>query len=226
MAMTAPSSSDSSDPQDTTWTGATRRFLGRRLPLANLLPSRQPIFVGSWVYTFGVVAITSLVWIIASGVVLAFFGPGWFHVSGVGRFVNSIHFWSVQVFFVFVALHLWGQFFMASWRDGRALTWIVGVVIFAVGLVTGFTGYVSQQNLDAQWIAINAKDGINATGAGSFFNVLDFGQMYGLHVMLLPILVTALAALHVIQVRLRGVVKPIEPRSRAGEGGNRKDVAS
>jgi Cytochrome b(N-terminal)/b6/petB len=204
------------EPTDGTWTGAARRLLERRLPLNHLLPSRQPFFVGSWVYVFGVVAITALMWVIGSGVVLAFFGPGWWHVSGIGRFVNSIHFWAVQLLFFFVVLHLWGQYFMASWRDGRAKTWLVGVVVFVAALVTGFTGYISQQNLDAQWIAINAKDGINATGAGAFFNVLDFGQMYGIHVMLLPIVVTTLVVLHVVQVRLRGVVRPIEVRTASG----------
>jgi ubiquinol-cytochrome c reductase cytochrome b subunit len=223
--MSASNSTPAPEPQDTTWTGAARRLLERRLPLTHLLPTRQPFFVGSWVYVFGVVAIAALIWVIGSGIVLAFFGPGWFHVSSVGRFVNSIHFWGVQLFFFFVVLHLWGQYFMASWRDGRAKTWLVGVVIFVAGLVTGFTGYVSQQNLDAQWIAINAKDGINATGAGAFFNVLDFGQMYGIHVMLLPILVTMLVVLHVVQVRMRGVVKPIEPQALAGRSNAPKDVA-
>jgi len=51
--------------------------------------------------------------------------------------------------------------------------------------------------------AVNAKDAINATGAGAFFNPLNFGQMYGLHVMLLPIAITLLVVLHVVQVRLR-----------------------
>jgi quinol-cytochrome oxidoreductase complex cytochrome b subunit len=212
--MSAPNSAPSTRsvpaPADTTWAGAVRRFLERNLPLAHLLPSRQPFFVGSWVYIFGVVAITSLVWVIGSGIVLAFFGPGWWHVSGIGRFVNSMHFWSVQLLFLFTALHLWGQYFMASWRDGRAPTWIVGVVVFLIALVTGFTGYVSQQNFDAQWIAINAKDGINATGAGSFFNVLDFGQMYGLHIVVLPATVAVMLIIHVVLVRVRGVVKPIE----------------
>lgn len=224
--MSTPSSPSAPDSGDTTWTGAARRLLERRLPLTHLLPTRQPFFVGSWVYVFGVVAITALIWVVGSGIVLAFFGPGWFHVSGVGRFVNSIHFWGVQLFFFFVVLHLWGQYFMASWRDGRAKTWLVGVVIFVAGLVTGFTGYVSQQNLDAQWIAINAKDGINATGAGAFFNVLDFGQMYGIHVMLLPILVTMLVVLHVVQVRMRGVVKPIEPQLPSGRSDPRADRMS
>lgn len=191
------------------WTLAIRRALERHLPLDHLLPDRQPAFVGSWVYVFGVITIAALVWVVASGVVLAFFGPQWWHEMGVGRFVNSLHFWSVQVFFVFMVLHLWGQYFAAGWRDGRAATWMIGVVIFSIAIGTAFTGYVSQQNFDSQWIAVNAKDATNASGIGAFFNVLNFGQMYGLHVMLLPITVVSLVAVHIVLVRLRGVVKPI-----------------
>ena len=202
-----------SEPQPSSWTLAIRHWLERRLPLAHLLPDRQPFYVGSWVYIFGVVSIAGLMWVVGSGVVLALFGPQWWHQSGVGRFVNSLHLWSVQVFFIFMVLHLWGQYFMASWRDGRARTWMVGVVIFAFSIVAAFTGFISQQNFDGQWIAVNAKDATNAAGIGSFFNVLNFGQMYGLHIVLLPALVASLVIAHVILVRMRGVVRPIEPKA-------------
>ena len=202
------------DQSRRSWTAATRGQLERRLPWDNLLPDRQPYWVGSWVYVFGVVTIAALAWVVASGVILALFGPQWWHLSRAGRFFNSLHFWSVQVFFVFMVLHLWGQYFMASWREGRAPTWMIGVVTFAVSIGTAFTGYLSQQNFDAQWIAVNAKDAINSTGVGGFFNVLNFGQMYVLHVMLLPIGIVLLVALHVIQVRMKGVVPPIGIRSR------------
>ncbi len=195
-------------PQDS-WTERARDYLGRRLPATNLLPDRQPYYVGSWVYVFGVVTIAALVWVILSGIVLAFFGPQWWHVSSVGRFFNGLHFWSVQLFFVFMVLHLWGQYFAAGWRDGRAKTWMAGVVIFLASIVAAFTGYVSQQNFDAQWIAVNAKDAMNSVGAGAFFNVLNFGQMYGMHVVLLPLGIAFLVGLHVVLVRMKGVVKPI-----------------
>jgi quinol-cytochrome oxidoreductase complex cytochrome b subunit len=198
------------DESTGSWTAATRRQLERRLPWESLLPDRQPFYVGSWVYVFGVVTIAALIWVVLSGVVLAAFGPQWWHLSSVGRFFNSLHFWSVQVFFVFMVLHLWGQYVMASWREGRAPTWMIGVVTFAVSIVAAFTGYLSQQNFAAQYIAMNAKDAVNSTGVGGFFNVLNFGQMYGLHVMLLPIGIIALVFLHIIQVRMRGVVPPIE----------------
>ena len=191
------------------WTERARDYLGRRLPATNLRPDRQPYYVGAWVYVFGVVTIAALVWVILSGIVLAFFGPQWWHVSAVGRFFNGLHFWSVQLFFVFMVLHLWGQYFAAGWRDGRAKTWMAGVLIFLVSIVAAFTGYVSQQNFDAQWIAVNAKDAMNSVGAGAFFNVLNFGQMYGIHVVLLPLGIAVLVGLHVVLVRLKGVVKPI-----------------
>jgi quinol-cytochrome oxidoreductase complex cytochrome b subunit len=197
------------DESTDSWTAAARHQLERRLPWENLLPDRQPFYVGSWVYVFGVVTIAALVWVVLSGVVLAAFGPQWWHLSSVGRFFNSLHFWSVQVFFVFMVLHLWGQYFMASWREGRAPTWMIGVITFAISIVAAFTGYLSQQNFDAQYIAMNAKDAVNSTGVGGFFNVLNFGQMYGLHVMLLPIAIIALVFLHIIQVRMKGVVPPI-----------------
>jgi ubiquinol-cytochrome c reductase cytochrome b subunit len=88
---------------------------------------------------------------------------------------------------------------------------MIGAVIFLVSIGAAFTGYLAQQNFDSQWIAISAKDAINSTGAGSFFNVLNFGQMYGLHVMIVPVAVTFLVVVHIVHVRMRGVVKPIEP---------------
>ena len=207
-----PSPSDRPPPS---WTRRAREALTDKLPMERLLPDRQPYYVGSWVYVFGVLTIAALILTIASGVILAIAGPEWWHISSGGRFFNSLHFWSVQIFFLFMVLHLWGQYFMASWRGGRAPTWMIGVVIFAVSIAAAFTGYLSQQNFASQLIAVNAKDALNSTGLGAFFNVLNFGQMYGIHVALLPAAVIALVALHVIWVRLKGVVPPIESKTPA-----------
>jgi quinol-cytochrome oxidoreductase complex cytochrome b subunit len=190
------------------WTLKIRELILRTLPIEHLLPDKQPEWVSSWVYYLGALAIASLVWVIGSGVVLAFMGPNWWHVSPQGHFMNSIHFWSVQAFFFFMVLHLWGQYWMGSWRDGRVINWISGVSIFLVAIITAFTGYLSQTNLDSEWIAVNAKDAFNAVGFGAFFNPMNFGQMYGLHVMLFPVAVVLLVTAHILAVRVKGVVKP------------------
>jgi ubiquinol-cytochrome c reductase cytochrome b subunit len=88
------------------------------------------------------------------------------------------------------------------------MTWITGSVCFLGSVGTAFTGYVVQSNFDSQWIATQAKDGLNSVGIGAFFNVLDFGQMYTWHVILLPVAVVALVAWHVLLVRRHGVVPP------------------
>jgi len=67
-----------------------------------------------------------------------------------------------------------------------------------------------QTNFDSQWIAYQAKDALNATGIGAWFNVADFGQMFMWHILLLPIAVAVIVALHVLLVRMHGVVPPLE----------------
>ncbi|BAS12542.1 cytochrome b/b6 protein [Arthrobacter sp. Hiyo8] len=90
----------------------------RRLPPDKLLPEGQPSYVASWIYVFGMGAVAAFVYILASGAVLALNGPTWFHASALGRFINSTHLWSVELFFMFMVIHLWGKFWMAAWRAG------------------------------------------------------------------------------------------------------------
>ena len=96
--------------------------------------------MASWIYVFGVLTVVSLAWVIVTGCVLAIMGPSWWHVSSTGHFVNSLHLWSVEAFFFFMVIHLWGKFFMAAWRGNRRLTWATGVISFLVSVGAAFTG--------------------------------------------------------------------------------------
>ncbi len=195
---------------DRQWTTRLRKTVVEKLPPDKLLPDTQPAYVASWIYVFGVTTLAALAIVILTGCVLAMKGPLWWHLSGTGHFVNSLHLWSVEIFFFAMVIHLWGKYFMAAWRGGRQLTWITGVVLFLTSVGAGFTGYVSQTNYDSQWISTQAKDGINATGGGAIFNVLNLGQMLMWHIVLLPLAAVALTAVHVIYVRIKGVVPPFE----------------
>jgi Cytochrome b(N-terminal)/b6/petB len=192
------------------WTARLRRRLSRAVPAGQLLPDRQPAYVRSWIYVFGVATLAAFLFVLVSGLILALKGSMWWHTSSVGHFVNSLHLWSVQLFFVCMVIHLWGKFFMAAWRGRRALTWITGAVAFVGSIGTAFTGYLSQTNFDSQWISTQAKDGLNAVGVGAVFNVLDPGQMLLWHVMLLPLAVGVLVVLHLLLVRRHGVVPPFD----------------
>ena len=199
------------------------------MPLEDLLPDQLPAFVRSPAYFFGVITLSSLVLLIVTGIVLAAFGPQWWHDNAVGHFVNSLHYWCAEAFFFSLTLHLWTEFFKAGWRHGRKLTWVIGAITFIAGIGTAFTGYLSQTNFDAQWIAVQGKDALNAVGIGAFFNLMNFGQMFGFHVFILPLLLVFLVGLHLLQVRIRGVVRPFAPtreeeraRERLWRGARRK----
>ena len=192
------------------WTSRIRHSVVDKLPPDKLLPDTQPAYVASWIYVFGVTTMAALGVIILTGIILALDGPQWWHSSTLGHFVNSMHLWSVEIFFFAMVVHLWGKFSMAAWRGGRSLTWVTGAVTFMASILAGFTGYVSQTNFDSQWIATQAKDGINSTGGGAFFNVLNLGQMLMWHIVLLPIAAVALTGIHVVMVRMKGVVPPFE----------------
>jgi hypothetical protein len=195
------------------WTGSVRRWARRQLPWSRLLPSSEPSYVASWTYTFGVATLASLAVVIVSGIVLAAGGPGWRHTSDAGRFVDDCHLWSVQLMFFFMILHLVAQFLQASWRGRRGLTWVMGSVAMLGSIAAALTGYVSQQNFEAQWIATQAKDGLNAVGVGGFVNLLDTQQVLTLHVIVLPLTVAVVVAIHLLLVRRRGVCPPIGDES-------------
>ena len=204
------------DEEASGWTAAVRRRAVRELPPDKLLPDTQPKYMTSWIYVFGVLTLAAFLVVLGSGAVLAIQGPAWWHTSGIGHFFNSLHLWSVELFMAFMVIHLWGKFFMAAWRGRRALTWITGAVAFLGSIGTAFTGYLSQTNFDAQWIATQAKDGLNSVGIGAYFNVLDFGQMLMWHIVLLPAVVGILVVLHLLMVRRRGIVPPLPlPGTRA-----------
>ena len=205
------------------WTNKVRRFATRVLPPGKLLPDRQPAYVASWIYVFGVAALAAFGLAVVSGFALALGGPDWWHYNPVGHFFNSLHLWSIELFMALLVIHLWGKFWMAAWRGRRAMTWITGVLAFLFSVVECFTGYVSQQNFDAQWISASGKDAFNPVGVGAFFNIMNFGQMLMWHIVLIPIVLVAFIGAHVLLVRVRGVSHPLPASVRLpGRGSYRQ----
>jgi Cytochrome b(N-terminal)/b6/petB len=192
------------------WTARVRRAALRLLPPGKLLPDRQPAYVASWAYVFGVASLAALGVAIVSGFALALGGPDWWHYNPAGHFFNSLHLWSVELFMALLVIHLWAKFWMAAWRGRRAMTWITGVIAFLASVVECFTGYLSQQNFDSQWISTSGKDAFNSVGVGAFFNLMNFGQMLMWHIVLVPLILVAVVGAHVLMVRVRGVAHPID----------------
>ena len=192
-------------------TRQTREMLQQNLPYDEFLPDRMPFYVSSLVYSFGALTLSAFLMLILSGVIMVANGPLWWQTSGFGHFMHAVHFWSAQSFFFFLLLHLTSQFFMGSWREGRVLTWMVGVLTFGVAVVEAFLGYLSRGDFFAQWNQVQGKDAFNAIGAGAWLNLLNNGQVLGLHIAVLPAILVLLVGTHIVLVRSRGLVPPIAP---------------
>jgi Cytochrome b(N-terminal)/b6/petB len=217
-----PARADLGEAEDAgMWSYRLRRSALRILPPGKLLPDRQPAYVASWVYVFGVASLAALGVAIVSGFAIAIGGADWWHTNPVGHFFNSLHLWSVELFMALLVIHLWGKFWMAAWRGRRTLTWITGVVAFVASVVECFTGYLSQQNFDSQWISASGKDAFNSVGIGAFWRAMDFGQMLLWHVVLVPIVLVAIVGAHILLVRVRGVSHPL-PAHLGGPGSARE----
>jgi Cytochrome b(N-terminal)/b6/petB len=217
-----PARADLGEAEDAgMWSYRLRRWALRILPPGKLLPDRQPAYVASWVYVFGVASLAALGVAIVSGFALAIGGVDWWHTNPVGHFFNSLHLWSVELFMALLVIHLWGKFWMAAWRGRRTMTWITGVVAFMASVVECFTGYLSQQNFDSQWISASGKDAFNSVGIGAFWNAMNFGQMLLWHVVLVPIVLVAIVGAHILLVRVRGVSHPL-PAHLSGPGSARE----
>jgi Cytochrome b(N-terminal)/b6/petB len=221
IAAAAPEAGD-----EHMWTAGVRVGVTKVLAPKKLLPDRQPAYVSSWIYVFGVASLVALGIVIVSGFALALGGSDWWHTNPFGHFFNSVHLWSVELFMAFLVIHLWGKFWMAAWRGRRAMTWITGVLAFLASVVTCFTGYLSQQNFDSQWIATNGKDAFNALGVGSFWNVMNFGQMFMWHIVLMPLVLLAIVGAHILLVRMRGVSHPLPEKPSRGRAAGKAAAAA
>lgn len=192
-------------------TRKTQETLKRRLPYEEFLPDRLPFYVSSLVYSFGAMTLAAFLLLILSGLIMVANGPLWWQTSAFGLFMHAVHFWSAQSFFFFLLLHLTSQFFMGSWREGRILTWMVGALTFGLAVVEAFVGYLSRGDFFSQWNQVQGKDAFNAIGAGAWLNLLNNGQLLGLHISVLPAALILLVGLHIVLVRSKGLVPPMEP---------------
>jgi ubiquinol-cytochrome c reductase cytochrome b subunit len=188
--------------------GKIQKFFKRNLTLEDAFPTKMPTYVNSFGYFFGTMTLSALAMLFFTGVCMSLFGPVWRHTSSIGAFVNAMHYWSVEVFYLSLVMHVMFKFFTAAWRDGRWRTWLTGWCIFAASIFSGITGTLLQQNWDSQWNTQQGKDAFAALGLG-WLNWNDYASLLTMHVVFFAVIVAALALVHLFLVRREGPVHPI-----------------
>lgn len=153
-----------------------------------------------------------------------------------GWLVRSIHAWSANLMVAAAVAHLFSVLFLQAYRPPRELTWMSGVVLLLLTLAFGFTGYLLPWN-ELSFFATSVGTDMAATipFAGHFIvRFLRGGdevtgatltRLFGMHVAILPIIGTALTALHLTLVQTHGMsVPPSVERLERASGGHLRSM--
>jgi cytochrome b6 len=144
-----------------------------------------------------------------------------------GWLIRSIHAWSANLMIFALFVHLFSVLLLKAYRAPREVTWFSGVALLAIALGFGFTGYLLPWNELAYFAT---KVGTEITGAipllGRFLVRLLRGgdevtgatltRFYGIHVAVLPALVTLILGLHLYLVQKHGMSVPPGVERRGG----------
>ncbi|HVL87388.1 MAG TPA: cytochrome b N-terminal domain-containing protein [Candidatus Thermoplasmatota archaeon] len=195
-------------------------------------------------YSLGSVSLLAFLVAVVSGVLLALYyvpsqapAPGWddpnvsvawasviYIMTEVpfGYMLRSIHFWSAMIMVAAVFLHMMRVYFTQAYKKPRELNWLVGLGLFGVTILLGYTGYLlpwSQLSLWAGTIGLEMSAASPIIGkylqailfGGTAFNPalnVPLTRMYVLHIFLLPAAAFGLIVVHLVIVWLQGIAEP------------------
>ena len=143
-----------------------------------------------------------------------------------GWLVRSIHAWSANLMIFAMFIHLFSTLLGKAYRAPRELTWLSGVALLGLTLAFGFTGYLLPWN---ELAFFATRVGTEIPGVlpviGSFMRRLLRGgddvtgatltRFYGIHVAVLPAIVTAALGLHLFLVQKHGMSTPPAEEGKA-----------
>jgi ubiquinol-cytochrome c reductase cytochrome b subunit len=195
----------------------------------------RKVFPDHWSFMLGEIALWSFVILLLTGTYLAlFFVPSMndvvyhgsytklngirmseayqsalrisFDVRG-GLLMRQIHHWAADLFMVAIMAHMLRVFFTGAYRKPREINWLIGIVLFTLGMLEGLFGYsLPDDQLSGAGLRIleGVLQGIPIVGTylafflfgGAYPGTQIVPRMYILHVFLFPGLILALVTAH------------------------------
>src|SRR5688500_2017957 len=131
-----------------------------------------------------------------------------FDVRG-GLLVRQMHHWSAMLFIAAMFVHMMRVFLTGAFRKPRELNWVIGGLLILMGILEGFAGYSLPDDLLSGTGMPIAAGLVKATPVvGPFMSFFMFGgefpgdliipRLYIAHVLLIPGLILALIAAHML----------------------------
>ena len=195
----------------------------------------RKVFPDHWSFLLGEIALWSFVILLLTGTFLSlFFVPSMTEVTYHGSYVKldgirmseayastlqisfdvrggllirQIHHWAADLFMAALIVHMLRVFFTGAYRKPREVNWLIGIVLFTLGLIEGLFGY-SLPDDQLSGAGLRVFEGIlqGIPIVGTYLAFFLFGgpfpghdivpRMYILHVLLIPGLLLALISAH------------------------------
>jgi ubiquinol-cytochrome c reductase cytochrome b subunit len=212
------------------------------------------VFPDHWAFALGEVALYCLVVLVLTGTYLTFFfDPSEQHVVYHGRYVplddvpmtkafestlqismdtraglliRQMHHWAALLLLAVLVLHLAHKFFTGSFRKPRELNWAIGVALFVITLLEGFTGYTLPDDVlsgASLQIARSVVQSIPVIGTWLMFLICGgeypghflILRLYVAHVLLIPAILFALVGAHLLLLVRQRHAQPYAPDASA-----------
>jgi ubiquinol-cytochrome c reductase cytochrome b subunit len=195
----------------------------------------KKIFPDHWTFLLGEIALYSFIILLLSGTFLAlFFQPSMtdvvyhgtytrldgvrmseayastlnisFDVRG-GLLMRQIHHWAADLFMAAIMAHMLRIFFTGAYRKPRDVNWLIGIVLFTLGMLEGLFGYSLPDDL-LSGTGLRILEGVilGIPIVGTYISFFLFGgqfpghdiipRLYVIHVLLIPGLILGLVAAH------------------------------
>ncbi len=131
-----------------------------------------------------------------------------FDVRG-GLLMRQMHHWAAMLFIAAMFVHMMRVFLTGAFRKPRELNWVIGGLLILLGIVEGFAGYSLPDDL-LSGTGLRIADGlVKATPVvGTWMSFFMFGgefpgdliisRLYMAHILLIPGLILALIAAHML----------------------------
>ena len=182
----------------------------RPRPLRGLL---NKVFPDHWSFLLGEIALFSFIILLLTGMFLTlFFDPSMkevaydgaypplrgtemsaayesslnlsFEVRG-GLFMRQMHHWAALLFMAAIVVHMARIFFTGAFRKPREANWAIGVALFLLGFLAGFTGYsLPDDGLSGTGLRIASAIMLSIPVIGSWVSASIFGGEFPGHLII------------------------------------------
>jgi ubiquinol-cytochrome c reductase cytochrome b/c1 subunit len=209
-------------------------WIDHRLPIFSYIEKEYHTFPTprnfNYFWNFGAIATVMLVLMIVTGIVLATnYTPhvlmAFDSVERIDRdvpqgwLIRDLHMNGASFFFIAVYIHIFRGMYYGSYKAPRELLWILGVVIFLLMMATAFMGYVLPWGQMSFWgatVITSLFSAIPVVGdsivtwlwGGFAIDNPTLNRFFALH-YLLPFIIVAVVALHVVALHVHGSNNPL-----------------